>query len=142
MSAILAWFLNTSFGRTVLLSTVIAITAGTCWWGLSSHYKEVGRQECQDAHDKDLADANLAQAGKNLKSDNTSAAVGQQAVASTNKAIQGADAKAATTNQEIRDAYRQPPKTAPLALGSCVHPLDERVQAGIDGAVNRANKNP
>ena len=142
MSAIVTWFLTTPLGRTLLLSLVIAITIGACWWGLSSHYKEIGRQECQAAHDKKLADSNVSQAAANTKSDNTSAAVGQQAVASTNKALQGADTKAATTKQEIRDAYRQPPKTAPIALGSCVHPLDERVQAGIDGAVNRANKSP
>ena len=141
-SAILVWLLNTKVGRTVLLSLVIVITVGACWWGFSSHYKEVGRQECQAKQDKQLADANVAQTDKNLKSDNASAAVGQQAAASTNKVVQGADAEAAATNQEIRDAYRQPPKTAPLALGSCVHPLDGRVQNGIDGAVNRANKSP
>lgn len=142
MSAIVTWFFTTPLGRTILLSLVTAITAGACWWGFSSHFKEVGRQECQAEHDKALAEANVGQAAANTKSDNTSAAVGQQAVASTNKVVQGADTKAAATNQEIRDAYRQIPKTAPVALGSCVHPLDERVQNGIDGAVNRANKSP
>lgn len=130
-----AWLFGTKVGRAVLLSSVVL----ACWWGFSSHYRRVGYDKCQAEHAAAVAKANEEQARKNAKNDRKSAAVGQTAASAGNKVVSTADTNSNKTKETITDVYSEKPSTAPVAYGSCVHPVDQRVQDGIDAAVRRAN---
>lgn len=135
MTAFLNWLFNTAVGRALALAVVILL----CWWGFSAHYKRVGYDECQAEHAEALNKANVKQAEKNAENDRTSAKVGKDAADAGAAATKKADVNTAKTKETIHDVYSKPPVTAPVAYGSCVHPVDKRVQDGIDEAVRRAN---
>lgn len=138
-AAIIKWLFGTAMGRGVLLGGSIAIGLALGWWLFSSYYDSQGYQRCKDEQIKALNQANVDQAAKNAANDKASAEVGQQTADAANKVVREADNSTATTKETIEDVYAKPPATAPLALGSCVHPVDQRVQDDIDAAVRRAN---
>jgi len=138
-SAAIKWLFNTPMGRGVTLAGSVAIGLAVGWWAFSSHYDKVGYERCQGEHAAALAAANADQANKNAANDKTSAAVGQQTADAAGKVIKGADADTTKTKETIDHVYQKPPTTAPVVLGSCVHPVDQRVQDAIDGAVRQAN---
>lgn len=139
-TAFVTWLFSTSIGRSVLLAGTLSIGAFATWYFVSSHYEGVGYEKCQNEHRNAQAAANLNQAKANLKNDAISAGIGQRTATDAAQTVKAANAAATTTKETINNAYRDPPKTAPIALGSCVHPLDDRVQRAIDGAVNRSNR--
>ena len=138
-AAIIKWLFGTAMGRGVLLGGSITIGLGLGWWLFSSHYDSQGYQRCKSEQIEALNRANVEQAEKNTANDKASAEVGQQTADAANKVVRDADAGTTTAKETIEDVYAKPPSTAPLALGSCVHPVDQRVQDDIDAAVRRAN---
>ena len=138
-AAIIKWLFGTAMGRGVLLGGSIAIGLALGWWLFSSYYDSQGYQRCKDEQIEALNQANVEQAAKNTANDKASAEVGQQTADAANKVVRDADAGTTTAKETIEDVYAKPPSTAPLALGSCVHPVDQRVQDDIDAAVRRAN---
>ena len=139
LAAIGKFLFGTAMGRGVLLGGSIAIGLGLGWWLFSAHYDSQGYQRCKSEQIEALNRANVEQAKKNAESDKASAEVGQQTADAANKVVRDADAGTTTAKETIEDVYAKPPSTAPLALGSCVHPVDQRVQDDIDAAVRRAN---
>lgn len=139
LAAIGKFLFGTAMGRGVLLGGSIAIGLGLGWWLFSAHYDSQGYQRCKDEQLQALNQANVDQAAKNAANDKASAEVGQQTADAANKVVRDADAGTTTAKETIEDVYAKPPSTAPLALGSCVHPVDQRVQDDIDAAVRRAN---
>lgn len=139
MATIITWLFGTATGRGVLLGGSIAIGLALGWWLFSSHYEAQGYQRCKSEQTEALNRANAEQAAKNAANDKASAEVGQQTADAANTVVAGADANTASTKETIEDVYSKPPTTAPLALGSCAHPVDQRVQDDIDAAVRRAN---
>lgn len=138
-AAIVKWLFGTAMGRGVLLGGSITIGLALGWWLFSSHYDSQGYQRCKSEQIEALNRANVEQAKKNAESDKASAEVGQQTADAANTVVRDADAGTSTAKETIEDVYAKPPSTAPLALGSCVHPVDQRVQDDIDAAVRRAN---
>ncbi len=139
LAAIGEFLFGTAMGRGVLLGGSIAIGLGLGWWLFSAHYDSQGYKRCKDEQLQALNQANVDQAAKNAANDKASAEVGQQTADAANKVVRDADAGTTTAKETIEDVYAKPPSTAPLALGSCVHPVDQRVQDDIDAAVRRAN---
>ena len=138
-AAIIKWLFGTAMGRGVLLGGSITIGLGLGWWLFSSHYDAKGYQRCKSEQIEALNNANVEQAKKNAASAKVSAEVGQQTADAANTVVRDADDRTASTKETIEDVYAKPPTTAPLALGTCVHPVDQRVQDDIDAAVRRAN---
>ena len=138
-AAIVKWLFGTAMGRGVLLGGSITIGLALGWWLFSSYYDSQGYQRCKSEQIEALNRANVEQAKKNAESDKASAEVGQQTADAANTVVRDADAGTTTAKETIEDVYAKPPSTAPLALGSCVHPVDQRVQDDIDAAVRRAN---
>ena len=135
MTAVIAWMFGTKLGRAVTLAAVILI----CWWAFSSHYEQEGYNRCQREHAAAVARANIDQARQNTANDKTSAGIGQKAATAADKAVAAVDKQTTKTKENTDRVYSKPPTTAPIALGSCVHPLDDSVQDDIDRAVDRAN---
>ena len=124
-AAAIKWLFGTAMGRGVMLGASLMIGAGVSWWLFSDHYYDKGVASCQAGRATDTNAANVAQGEKNIASNQTSSDIGK-----------AADAEAAKNNSKetIHDVYKKPPVTAPVAVGSCVHPLDERVQDQISKA--------
>lgn len=135
----IAFMLGTRLGQTITLALAISLAVGLSWWAFSSHYTGVGYEKCQGEHAAALAKANADQAAKNAENDRTSAEIGNQAADDAADVAKKADAGEAGAKEIVDDVYSKPAQTAPVALGSCVHPVDQRVQDAIDAAVRRAN---
>jgi len=135
----IAWLFGTPMGRGVTLAGSIAIGLAVGWWGFSSHYEQVGYDKCQAEHLAKENKANVDQAKTNAENDKTSAAVGQQTADAGSKVIKDTDRDTNKSRENIEHAYAKPSVTAPVAFGSCVHPVDKRVQDTIDNAVRQAN---
>lgn len=139
---VLAWLLGTATGRGVLIGGSITIGLAGGWWLFSSHYEKAGYEKCQAEHLAAQNKANEEQAQKNADNNQVSSEVGRDTSDNTTTVINESDTKTADAKETIRYVYRDPPRTAPVALGSCVHPVDDRVQQRIDEAVRRAGRTP
>lgn len=119
-----AWLLNTNLGRAVCLATVILL----CWWGFSSYYEAKGREQCKAA----ATAAYVKQEGK-----------GRDIATKADEAIETvertADQQRTVVVTEIKTVYRDRPAGPPVAPGSCVYPVDGRVQAALQAQLDRAN---
>ena len=142
LGTIMAWLFGTAMGRGVLLGGSLSIGLALGWWMFSSHYDGVGYARCQSEQEKARADANAKQAADNATNNQTSSEVGRDTVDNVNTVINESDTQTSDAKETIRYVYRDAPRTAPVALGSCVHPVDDRVQERIDDAVRRASRAP
>ena len=99
-----------------------------CWFGFSRYYTEVGKKQCQDA---------ARTAAEKLEG--KTRPIAQQADKANEAAVQDVAKDQADAGKEIHYVYRDRIKTVPVAAGSCVHPMDDRVQAELEAALQRAN---
>lgn len=136
---VIAWLFGTPKGRGVLIGLSLALGALLSWLVFSSHYEAVGYDKCQSEHAEALNKANVEQAKENERKSEIGATIAGNAASNADTAVKKADDSTTTTKEGISNAYKSPPRTAPVSLGSCVHPVDDRVQDGIDGAVRKAN---
>lgn len=130
----IAWLFGTSMGRGVLLGASMSIGAVASWYVFKTHYYDAGFQACQLGRATDTNAANVAQGETNIANNQTSSEIGKTADAEAAKVAADAEAAKNDSKETIHDVYKKPPVTAPVAVGSCVHPLDERVQDRIKAA--------
>lgn len=130
-----SWLFGTKLGQLLVALVIIA----ACWWAFSSHYDEVGYQRCQQEHRDAQANADREQAAENEARNETSSEIAKDASDATVEVINQADNSSAEVKKEIQYVYLDRPRTAPVALGSCAHPLDGGVQQRLEEAVGRAN---
>jgi len=131
---VIQWLFGTAMGRGVLLGSSLMIGAGLSWWAFSDHYYEKGKTDCELGRAEDTNAANVARGEQNIANNQVSSDLAKVNDVAGAKAA--ADAEQANNNakETIHDVYKKPPVTAPVALGSCVHPVDERVQDRIAAA--------
>lgn len=128
------WLFGTSMGRGVLLGGSLMVGAGASWWLFSAHYYEKGKTDCQLAQAQDTNAANVAQGERNAANNAVSSQIGKDAADAGNTLATDATRAAEKQKEKIDVVYREPPATAPVALGSCVHPVDDRVQHQFEQA--------
>lgn len=128
------WLFGTSMGRGVLLGCSLMVGAGASWWLFSDHYYEKGKTDCQLDQLRDTNVANVAQGERNAANNVTSSQIGQESAKAGNAAVDDAVKAAETSKEKVDVVYRDPPATAPVAYGSCVHPVDDRVQQQFEQA--------
>ena len=134
------WLFGTAMGRGVLLGGSIAIGMAIGWYAFSTHYYNEGVADCQSGRITDTNAANVAQGEKNIDQNKTSSEIAKETDAEAAKVIDDAEKAKQESKETVHDVYKKPPVTAPVAVGSCVHPLDERVQDRISKARAAAAK--
>lgn len=136
----IAWLFGTAMGRGVLLGGSIAIGMALGWYAFSTHYYNEGVASCQAGRATDTNAANVAQGEKNIANNQTSSDIGKATDAEAAKVIEDAEQAKQDSKETVHEVYKKPPVTAPIVVGSCVHPLDERVQDRIGKARAAAAK--
>lgn len=131
----IAWLFGTKLGRTVLLVGVIALTAFVTFKVVDQH----GYNRCKAEWDLSIADANVKAIDEQNKRDEKSSDITQDTRASNQENVQAIDTKADKSKEVVNDVYDKPPRTKPIAYGSCVHPVDDSVQHEIESAYRQAN---
>ncbi|MGH8074274.1 MAG: hypothetical protein ACREO4_09390 [Lysobacter sp.] len=128
------WLFGTAMGRGVLMGGSIAIGMALGWYAFSTHYYNAGVASCQAGRATDTNAANVAQGEKNIADNETASSIGKAADEEAAKVIEDAEQAKEESKESIHDVYKKPPVTAPVVAGSCVHPLDDRVQDRISKA--------
>lgn len=136
----IAWLAGTKAGRTVALVTVAAIAVAVSWYGFSTHYYNAGVTACQHGRATDTNAANVAQGERNIANNKTSSDIAKETDAEAVKVAEDAEKAKTESKETVSDVYKKPPVTAPVAIGSCVHPVDDRVQDRISQARAAAAK--
>ena len=139
-AAIGKWLLGTATGRGVLIGGGIMIGMVIGWYAFSSHYETEGYNKCKAEYADAQAKADAAQATKNAANDAASSDITKGTTKAGEQVVAAADKANTEAKKEIEYVYRDPPQTAPVAFGSCVHPVDNRVQQEIGEAVRSANR--
>lgn len=135
MAGIIAWLFGTKLGRAVLLLSTIAITVVITY----NIVEQRGYDRCKAEWDRSIADANVKVIDEQNERDAKSSDISQDARASNQTNVQAIDKQAEKSEEVVNDVYDQPPRTKPLAYGSCVHPVDDRVQQEIERGYRQAN---
>lgn len=135
MATIIAWLFGTKLGRSVLLASVIATTVLVTYQVV----EQKGYDRCKAEWNAAIADANVKTIDEQNERDEKSSDITQGARASNEENIQAIDEKADKSKETVNDVYDQPPRTQPVAYGSCVHPVDDRVQQEIERGYRQAN---
>lgn len=133
------WLLGTATGRGVLIGGAVSIGMAIGWYVFSSHYETEGYNRCKAEYAEAQAKADREQAEKNAKNDKASSDITKDTTKAGENIVAAADKANADSKKEIEYVYRDPPQTAPVAFGSCVHPVDNRVQQEIGEAIRAAN---
>ena len=133
------WLLGTATGRGVLIGGAISIGMALGWYVFSSHYEKEGYAKCKAEYAEAQAKADAEQARKNAANDAASSDITKGTTKAGEQVVAAADKANTEAKKEIEYVYRDPPQTAPVAFGSCVHPVDNRVQQEIGEAVRSAN---
>lgn len=116
----------------VIPAALLAIAAA--WWlGDRNGYDRRG-VECEAAADRATASQALAERDR----DREARRVEREAQAGVQDDLDRIRDDQTTDQERIRYAYRDRIVTVPVAAGSCVHPVDDRVQDAIDDAVSAA----
>lgn len=136
----IAWLVGTKAGRSVALAVALLLGALLSWWAFSSHYYDQGVAACQSGRATDTNAANVAQGEQNIANNKTSAELAKEADSEAVKVVEDAEKAKSESKETVSDVYKKPPVTAPIAIGSCVHPLDDRVQDRISKARAAAAK--
>jgi len=130
MTAFLTWLFGTRIGRIFFTAFIVA----WCWYGFSSYYYRQGVKDCQAQRLDDTNAANVEQGNKNIDSNKIGSEIGKRSDEAGAKVATEAEASNQQSKEIVHVVYKNPPVTAPIAVGSCVHPLDERVQSRISEA--------
>lgn len=135
MGTFIAWLFGTKLGRAVLLAATIAITAFVTFKLVDQH----GYNRCKAEWNLSIAGANVKTIDDQNKRDSKSSGITQDARASNQENVQAVDKAAEKSEGVINDVYDKPPRTQPVAYGSCVHPVDDRVQDEFESGYRQAN---
>jgi hypothetical protein len=136
---VLTWFITSKYGLAILASLLLAggMMLGTHLFA-KKHYN-LGVAACNAQHLADEAVANQRQAIENERKNKLASQIANAADKQGEDVIRDTATDLNKTKETTADVYAKPPTTRPVAVGSCVHPVDKRVQARIDAAVDSAN---
>lgn len=138
MSALLAFFLDTRLGQSILLAVALAAAIAITWHHVDSAAFKRGQDDVQARWDAAKAEARQnaaqfvsgqAQAGAELASDTGKKSA--DAHAQVDKTV-------TETKEVIRYVYRDRPTVPPAAGVACLRPVDDRVQRRIELGVDQA----
>lgn len=132
---ILAWLFGTRAGQVLVLALLIAGLI----FGLKSCGKKEGYEQAQVEQAVATGKANVKEHDRQVERDQTSAAITSDTNKKAEEAVATSEKNTTELKEKVRDVYGQKPKTAPVAVGVVLHPLDERVQDAINRAVDQAN---
>lgn len=135
----LNFFLNTRLGQSLLLTGGIAAAVGLTYWLVSSRAYDRGYAACQAEKAEAIGKANLEQAGQEQTQREGATDIAKASDTAAADATRVADALTNHTNEVIHETFREPPHAQPAA-GSCVRPVERRVQDRLDAAVDSANR--
>lgn len=130
------FLLNTRLGQLLILVAAI----GLAWWRFSTHYYNAGYEARTAVYATKQAKANVDLVARERARDATSSQISKQTDQTAAAAVADTQAATAAAKEVIHVVYRDRPITKPVAPGSCVHPVDGRVQERIDRAVDQANR--
>ena len=130
----MTWLLGTKIGRTTLATLAVCLVVWLSWLGFSAHYYNAGVAACQLGLATDTNAANVAQGEKNIDNNLISGRIGKESASQRNELLDAVETDRNNSKESITDVYKAPPATAPVALGSCVHPVDRRVQDRLEAA--------
>jgi hypothetical protein len=136
--SLLLWFINTRLGQSLLLAAAIVLAAFVTYKVIDHSAFRRGELACQSSHMASEAIANQNQAKKEQAQRVDASKIASKADAAAEAVVEETTNFTHETKEVIRNVYRDPPKSQPLP-GSCSRPLDQRVQARFDEAVDRAN---
>lgn len=128
------WLLTTKVGRSVAATALVAITLAASWYFFSTHYYDAGYAAREAEYLRDQNKANVDQGKKNIDNNATSGKIAKESSAEARDALAKIDEAKTKSKESTHEVYKKPPVTAPVALGSCVHPVDDRVQKRISAA--------
>ncbi len=133
------WFLTSKMGRTILISLGLVVILGGLYWFLDHRAYTRGMADCQAAYNAAQVEADRDQAKREDAQRHEATQIAKDSDTKAQEATRATDTATAETKEVIRYVYRDPPKTQPVVAGTCVHPLDARVQREINKAVDSAN---
>jgi len=134
MTAFFTWLLTTKVGRAVAATTLVAITLVTSWYFFSSHYTKAGYDACQAEHALAVAEDNIKVNEAQNKRDATTDKISDKADDTAAEVIEKTNTDTNETKTAIRTVYKDRVVTVPTVAGSCVHPVDSKVQSAIQDA--------
>lgn len=111
----------------LILWALLAIAAWLGWGLLTSHYETKGYNRCQ-------VEAREAADKREKREREQSRDIQKETDEAAKDDVREIETKVVEIKEVIREVYRDSP-----ADGSCHRPLDDRVQAGFEAAVSRAN---
>lgn len=114
----------------LILWGLLAVLAWLGWGLLTSHYETRGYNRCQ-SEARDAADR------REKREQEDSRDIQRETDEAAQDDIREIETKVVEVKEVIREVYRDSPTD-----GSCPRPLDDRVQAGLEAAVSRANARP
>lgn len=130
------FLLNTRLGQSLLLTLAILLSGFIAYkWADGKGYAR-----CQAEHTAATNTANVALNTAENKRDDRGAAIAKEADTKAAAAQEKIDTRVIAGKETVRIVYRDRPTTAPIRAGSCVHPLDPKVQDTIDAAVAATNR--
>lgn len=129
------WLINSRIGQSILLALACLLTAYVAYrWAYNN-----GKHDCEASVAAQQADANIQVHDEGVKRDATSSDISKDTTEKATETVAKIDTTTGKQTEVIRYVYRDRPRTTPVAPGSCVHPVDDRVQEVFDQAVHRAN---
>jgi hypothetical protein len=135
LAAIGGWFVNTRLGQSVVLAAAIVAAVAITY----NVVEQKGYNRCKAEWDLAIANAGNEAANAENERDAESSGITQDARASNEDNIAAVDKTAEKSTEVVNDVYDAPPRTQPVAYGSCVHPVDPRVQDEIERGFRQAN---
>lgn len=142
MSAVIAFFFETKVGRSLGLAILLALAIGITWWRVDARAFARGQADIQAKWDAAVSTARQRATDSTAADAHAASGIAATARTASANATAAVDKTVAQTKEVIRYVYRDPPAGAPVRPGSCVYPLDQRVQdriqLGLDQAASAA----
>ncbi len=139
LAKIAGWFITSKWGLTIL-ACIVAIAASFLTYNIVvDRAYDRGVAKCQADHIAAEALANQRQDVENAARNTAASKIANTADAAGEAATAATDVSTNSTKEVIHYVYRDLPHTKPVAIGSCVHPVDDRVQQRFNEAIRAAN---
>lgn len=138
MSAIIGFFTTTKLGQALGLAILLTIAIFATWRVVDHKAFVRGEASVQAKWDKAVAEARQKATDHAAAQARASSGIAATARTDSQAAAAAIEKTTVETKEVIRYVYRDPPKGAPVRPGSCVYPLDGRVQDRIQLSVDQA----
>lgn len=139
MGSILTWFITSKWGITILLAVALAAGSLITYKLVVDRAFDRGVAKCRGELLAATALENQRQARLNVQRNTAASEIANAADAAGADVVRETDAATNDAKETIHVVYRDRPATKPVAPGSCVHPVDKRVQDKLSEAFNSAN---